>query len=63
MTTYLVTLPEIYQRIVKIEADNPDEALGGVANREGTQVTMEFVKTLDVAQWIVEEIPEDREDV
>ena len=62
MTTYLVTLPEIHQRLIKIEADNPEEAIGRVANREGTQVSMEFVKTLDTSQWIVEEVPEDRED-
>jgi hypothetical protein len=63
MITYLVTLPEIHQRLIKIEADNPEEALGKVANREGTQVSMEFVKTLDTSQWIIEEVPEDREDV
>ena len=62
MTTYLVTLPEIHQRLIKIEADNPEEAIGRVAKREGTQVSMEFVKTLDTPQWIVEEVPEDRED-
>jgi hypothetical protein len=62
MTTYLVTLPEMWQRLIKIEANSSDEALGKVAKREGTQVSMEFVKTLDVTQWIVEEVPEDRED-
>ena len=62
MPTYIVTLPEMYQRRIKIEAKTAEEALGRVSQREGHQVDMQFVKTLDSTQWIVEEIPEDRED-
>jgi len=60
--TYLVTIPEIYERLVKIEANDSADALVRVGMRKGTQVHLKFDKSLDQTMWIVEEVLEDRED-
>tara|TARA_Y100000310_G_scaffold35164_1_gene33256 strand:- start:3289 stop:3480 length:192 start_codon:yes stop_codon:yes gene_type:complete len=62
MTTYLVTIPEIHERLIKIDAPTPDEAITLVAQNQGSQVSMKYTRTLEQVYWITEEVPEDRED-
>jgi len=60
--TYLVTIPEIHERLIKVSANDSADALARVGMREGEQVHLKFDKSLDQTMWIVEEVLEDRED-
>ena len=62
MKTYLVTIPEIHERLIKVSANDSADALARVGVREGEQVHLKFDKSLGQEMWIVEEVLEDRED-
>ena len=62
MPTYLVTIPEIHERLIKIDAPTSEEAVSLVGQGQGTQVAMHYSRTFTQAQWVTEEAPEDRED-
>jgi hypothetical protein len=62
MRTYLVTIPEIHERLIKVLANDSADALARVGMREGAEVHLKFDKSLDQTMWIVEEVLEDRED-
>ena len=62
MPTYLVTIPEIHERIIKIDAPTSTEAVTLVSQSQGNQVSMKYTRTLEQIYWITEEVPEDRED-
>lgn len=57
-----MTIPEIHERLIKVEASDSSDALARVGMREGTQVHLKFDKSLGQEMWVVEEVLEDRED-
>jgi len=61
--TYLVTIPEIHERQIKINAPTAEEAATLVEQSQGSQVSMKYTRTLERIYWITEEVPEDREDL
>ena len=63
MSTYLVTIPEIHERLIKIDAATAEEAATLVEQSQGSQVSMKYTRTLERIYWITEEVPEDREDL
>ena len=63
MPTYLVTIPEIHERLIKINAPTAEEAATLVEQSKGSQVSMKYTRTLERIYWITEEVPEDREDL
>ena len=63
MKTYLVTIPEIHERLIKINAPTAEEAATLVEQSQGSQVSMKYTRTLERIYWITEEVPEDREDL
>ena len=60
MSLYTITIPEIHEHLWQVEASSTEEALARLG--EATEVTLRFVQAFGQEQWIVEEIPEDRED-
>ena len=62
MPTYLVTIPEIHERLIKIDAATSEEAVALVEQSQGNQISMKYTRTLERIYWITEEVPEDRED-
>ena len=62
MKTYLVTIPEIHERLIKVEASDSSDALARTGMREGDEVRLKFSRTLGQEMWIVEEVLEDKED-
>lgn len=60
MSLYTITIPEIHEHLWRVEASSTAEALARLG--EATEVTLRFVQAFGQEQWIVEEIPEDRED-
>ena len=63
MPTYLVTIPEIHERLIKIDAATSEEAVALVEQSQGNQISMKYTRTLERIYWITEEVPEDREDL
>lgn len=61
MSLYTITIPEIHEHLWQVEASSTEEALARLG--EATEVTLRFVQAFGREQWIIEEIPEDREDV
>lgn len=51
MKTYTVTVKEIHDSYVEVEADSPEEAIAKVADGEGCEVDCEFNSTLDSSTW------------
>ena len=62
MPTYLVTIPEIHERLIKIDAPTSEEAVSLVEQSQGNQVSMKYTRTLERIYWITEEVLADRED-
>ena len=62
MPTYLVTIPELHERLIKIDAPTAEEAATLVEQSQGSQVSMKYTRTLERIYWITEEVTEDRED-
>ena len=60
MSLYTITIPEIHEHVWQVEASSTEEALARLG--DATEVTLRFVQVLGQEQWIIEEIPEDRED-
>jgi len=60
MSLYTITIPEIHEHLWQVEASSTEEALARLG--DATEVTLRFVQALGPEQWIIEEIPEDRED-
>jgi hypothetical protein len=63
MPTYLVTIPEIHERLIKIDAATSEEAVSLVGQGQGIQVAINYSKTFTQEQWMTEEVHEDREDL
>jgi hypothetical protein len=62
MPTYFVTIPEIHERLIKIDAPTAEEAVTLVGQSQGSQVAMQYVRTLEQIYWITEEVRADQED-
>jgi len=70
MPIYVVTMPEVHERFIKIDASTPEEAISLVQASKGTQLALRYSRTIEPTFWVVEEIekeadkdqPEDRED-
>ena len=60
MSLYTITIPEIHEHVWQVEASSTEEARASLAN--ASEVTLRFVQAFGQEQWIIEEIPEDRED-
>lgn len=52
---YTVTVKEIYDSYVEIEAESPEEALKKVREGEGDEVDQEYHSTMDSSHWDVSE--------
>ena len=52
---YTVTVKEIYDSYVEIEAESPEEALKKVRGGEGDEVDQEYYSTMDSSTWDVSE--------
>ncbi len=53
---FLVTIKEVHEQIVEIEADNEQQAVEQVAEGEGDyRDDTEYMYTLDPDEWTVEE--------
>ena len=55
MKTYTITVKEIHDSYVEIQANSPQEALEKVKNGEGCEVDCEYHSTLDSSTWNVHE--------
>ena len=53
MKTYTITVKEVHDSFVEVQANSPKEALEKVKNGEGNEVDIEYSRTLDSSTWSV----------
>lgn len=63
MKTYTITVKEIHDSYVEVEANSPEEALEKCKNGEGDEIAVEYVRTLDESTWNVHENPEPESEI
>jgi len=61
MPTYLVTIPEVHERRIKIDASTPAEAVSLVSQQQGTQIELRYARTYDLTFWIAEELSKEEQ--
>lgn len=52
---YTITVKEVHDSYVEIEADSPEQAIEKVKAGEGEEVSIEYNRTLDSETWNVHE--------
>jgi len=57
MNNYVVTILEIHEQEVEIEADSMDEAIEFVREGDGVYGEGRFIETIDHSEWKVKKAP------
>ena len=60
MPIYIVTIPEIHERRIKIDASTSAEAVSLVSKQQGTQIELSYSRTYDPTFWMVEELAKEQ---